>query len=116
MTFEILTLITIAVYLGGTVLLALSFVNIAVSVYRFSVARAECACFPGTRLPLYPTLIVFAGAGFIFSGFAFTHFLLIGHERSVVFFATAVTLLGLLVALYGIYQFYKREKVRWLAT
>ena len=112
MAFEILPLITIAVYLGGAVLFALSFVNIAVSVYRFSAARSECVCFPGTRLPLYPTLIVFAGAGFLFSGFGFTHLLLNGHERIVLFFATSATLLGLLVALYGVYKFYKQEEVR----
>ena len=100
----------IAFHFFGMLLLSFAFVKMAIIVLLYSNDQCRGKCFPGTRLPKYPTLIALGSVGFLYLSFTFAYATLTGFpttSQSTRYLGTAVSLVGGLLALYAVHGAYR---------
>jgi len=111
MPLDSLKIIAVLLHFGGAILITLSFINIALLIYKFCREKVDCPMATKTKMPLSPFLIALGSYGFIF--LSFTFFYKVVFEPNLFglrYFAIAVSLLGSLLIFYGVHTFYTASK------
>ncbi|HZX19981.1 MAG TPA: hypothetical protein VFF13_03130 [archaeon] len=118
MTLTAESIASVLFHFAGMVLMTLAFIEMALIVKKFSQTEVESVCFPGTMLPMYPLLITIGGLSFVYLTFAFLQVSLMPDDIALEFepklryIGTGITLVGGLLALYGIYKFNLQLKLK----
>ena len=114
MQLSLLQIAVLVFHVAGMVLIAASFSHIATLVYEFYAAgKLSPSYIPKTKILAYPLLIALGGFSFLFLSFSVINITLAGFENVAVeyrFLGTSATLIGNLIALYGMYGFYKQAE------